>query len=152
MHQHHTISLENITAPPLTFCIMAQLFYFISILFICNSVYTSHNNVQGYISLRPQGGWPSHPSISPRPQAGKQMSPAGPKQQQRIKSPAPNFSPQQQLNTSTTASPAGRTQQQRIESPAPSFSPQQQLNTSTTRTSQQPPSTPDYHHQTERMK
>ena len=106
MHQHHTISLENITAPPLTFCIMAQLFYFISILFICNSVFTSHNNVQGYISLRPQGGWPSHPSISPRPQAGKQMSPAGRTQQQRIKSPAPNFSPQQQLDNGVTC---GRT-------------------------------------------
>ena len=44
---------------------------------------TSTNQAQGYISLRPQGGWPSHPSIPSRPQAGKQKTPAGRAQQQR---------------------------------------------------------------------
>ena len=46
---------------------------------------TSINNDQGYISLRPHGGWPSHPSIPSRPQAGKQSPPAGRTQQQRTK-------------------------------------------------------------------
>ena len=32
---------------------------------------TFTNQAQGYISLRPQGGWPSHPSIPSRPQAGR---------------------------------------------------------------------------------
>ena len=46
---------------------------------------TSPDHVEGYISLRPQGGWPPHPSIPPRPKAGKQTSPAGRTQQQRNK-------------------------------------------------------------------
>ena len=54
-------------------------------------------------------------------------------------------------SSTTASPAGVRTQQQRIKSPAPNFPPQQQLNTSTTRTSQQPPSTPDYHHQTENL-
>ena len=51
----------------------------------------------------------------------------------------------QQSSTNLSITAAARQRHlQRIMSPAP-------LNTSTTRTSQQPPSTPDYHHQTENL-